>query len=363
MRKGELSAFVARIAQRIGRARFFRGKGRMDTANRHRRAQIPPTNPPGTGTDSASRYSAWFRSDPAAAAGNPTIQMPGDAPPRVVRPALSVLFRIAVGPAADRYVKRFMAFERAGHARAGWNWPSLFFPAAWAFYRKLWALGALYALLPVAGAFVFTMIEPWFERADLVWIGAAVLCVWILPGVLPALLADTFLYNDCRYRVFRAEQDAEGATQAVQRLAEATPTSTAAALFFGGGALICILGIVVPPLAKAYHERGVRMQVTQALAALREIEDDIEARWNTSRLLPKQTAHAGLRAHPAANLVAAVHVDPASGRLRVQLSAALPELAGKTLLVAPTRDARNRWQWMCVPVDIPERYLPPECRG
>ena len=67
--------------------------------------------------------------------------------------------------------------------------------------------------------------------------------------------------------------------------------------------------------------------------------------------------------HPQAALVDTVHADPASGRLRVQLSAEVPALAGKTLLVAPTRDAQNRWQWMCVPVDIPERYLPRECRG
>ena len=330
----------------------------VDTTGRgRRRAQVPSTNP-------GSAYSAWFRSHPGVPVAQPTIRMPDDAPPLVVRPALSVLFRIAVGPAADRYVKRFMAFEReGGQPRAGWNWPSLLFPAAWAFYRKLWALGALYALLPIAGAFVFSAIEPWFQRADLVWIGAALLCVWILPGVLPALLADTFLYNDCRYRVFRAERGAEGATQAVQRLSESSPTSTAAALFFGGGALICILGIVMPPLAKAYHERGVRTQVSAALSALREVEDDIEARWSVSRLLPQQTTHPGLRVHPAAKLVSSVHVDPASGRMRVQLSSAIPELAGKTLLVAPTRDARNRWRWMCVPVDIPERYLPPECRG
>ncbi len=338
-----------------------------DTANRQRPAQVTTTHPPARATSPAttppSRYSGWFRSHAALAAGDPTIQIPGDAPSLVVRPALSVLFRIAVGPAADRYVKRFMTFERTGHPRPGWNWPSLLFPAAWAFYRKLWALGALYALLPIAGAFAFTTIEPWFERADLVWIAAAVLCVWILPGVLPAMLADTFLYNDCRYRVFRAEQGAAGATEAVQRLSMTPPTSTVAALFFGGGALICILGIVVPPLANAYHERSVRMQVARALAALREVEDDIEAHWTTSRLLPEQTAHPGLRAHPSAGLVGAVHVDPATGRLRVQLSRRIPDLAGKTLLVAPTRDERNRWQWMCVPVDIPDRYLPPECRN
>ena len=99
-----------------------------------------------------------------------------------------------------------------------------------------------------------------------------------------------------------------------------------------------------------------------ALGALREIEDDVERGWKVSRLLPKQSDHPGLRAHPASSLVSEVHADPATGRLRVVLSDAIAPLAGKTLLVAPTRDARDRWRWMCVPVEIAERYLPPECR-
>ena len=35
---------------------------------------------------------------------------------KVIRPALFVLFRIAIGPSADYYGPRFLAFERAGHA-------------------------------------------------------------------------------------------------------------------------------------------------------------------------------------------------------------------------------------------------------
>lgn len=329
-----------------------------DTSDRqHPRGQyVPSTNPP-------SPYSAWFSPQGALPGSASTIRLPGAEPRRVVRPALSVLFRIAIGPSADRYVRRFMRFEERGRAAPGWHWPSLLFPAGWAFYRKLWALGLLYALLPIAGAFAFAGMEPWFERADLVWIAAAVLCVWVLPGILPALLADTLLYNHCRYRVTLAEQGANGATHAVQRLARGSPTSTAAALFFGGGALVCILGMVVPPLVQAYQQRSVRAQVGQALSALREVEEEVQARWAVSRLVPEQSGHAGLRAHPAADLIATLHVDPASGRLRVLFSDAVPALTGKTLLVAPTRDARDRWRWMCVPVDIPARYLPADCRA
>ncbi len=75
--------------------------------------------------------------------------------------------------------------------------------------------------------------------------------------------------------VFQAEQGASGATHAVQRLARGSPTSTAAALFFGGGALVCILGMVVPPLAQAYVERVRALPAMQAWYRAAEAETEV----------------------------------------------------------------------------------------
>ena len=326
----------------------------VDTDNQYRQrgSHVPSTNPPSP----TAAYSGYFAPQSVTPVSTSTIRIPGDAAlARVVRPALSVLFRVAIGPAADRYVRRFMTFEHTGRTRAGWHWPALLFPAGWAFYRKMWALGVLYALLPIAGAFAFAAVEPYFERADLVWIVAALLCVWILPGIRPAILADTLLYNDCRYRVFRAEQGANGATHAVQRLARGTPDLDLGSpvLRWGRAGLhswhrgpAAGQGLCRP---RRPARRSRRSWLPCAMS-----RDEIEMRpGRSSRLLPRQTEHVGLRAHPGAALIDDVHVNPASGRVRVALSTAVPALAGKTLLVAPTRDAFDRWQWMCVPVDIP----------
>lgn len=281
---------------------------------------------------------------------------------RVVRPALAILYRIAVGPRADRYVRRFLGFERAGHARPGWHWPSLFFPGVWAFYRKLWLLGALFVLLPVAGALAFTAIEPVFDQADVVWIACALAAVWLLPGVIPALLADSLLYGRVRDVVARAEHGARSASEAVHRLSKRAPTSIPAALLLGGGGLVAMTAVVVPPLVEAYTALAVRTQIAQALHAVRGLENEIEATWSTARLLPRQTHHAGIRAHDAAALIDEVHVHPRSGRIRIAFGGTVPALSGKTLLLAPARDMDNRWHWLCVPVDIPSRWLPAHCR-
>ena len=304
-----------------------------------------------------SPYSAYF-----APRGGATISIPGDDPRRdiVVRPALAILFRIAVGPAADRYVRRFLSFERHGRARPGWHWPSLLFPGVWAFYRKMWLTGLLFALLPVAGAIAFAAIEPSFEQADYFWIACAVAAVWVLPGVVPALFAESILYNHIRYVVTQAERGARGATEAVQWLSRRRPTSVIAAAVFGGGAFIFILSVVVPPLYEAYVELGVRGRIKLALAAVRPLEGDIESGWSTARLVPRQTDV--VRAHAGAEVIDDVHVHPLTGRIRLALGAAVPVLDGKTILLAPARGDNDHWHWLCIPVDIPARYLPKECR-
>ena len=310
----------------------------------------------------SSPYSEYFacRGD-----GPNTIILPGDHPAQresVVRPALAVLYRIAIGPSADRYVKRFLAFERKGGGRPGWHWPSLLFPGVWAFYRRLWLLGIVFALLPVAGALAFSAVEPLFEQADVVWTLCAIAAVWILPGIFPALLADSILYGHVRYVVAKAESGARSATDAVQRLARRSPTSAAAAWLLGGGGILAMIAVVVPSLHEAYVDMGIRARVEQAIDAVHGLEDEIEADWFTARLLPRQTDHPGIRAHQGAAIIDDVNVHPATGRIKLALGPGVPALDGKTILIAPTRDINDQWKWLCIPVDIPKRWLPKECR-
>jgi len=313
------------------------------------------------------RIAAYFAQHAPPSLHGTSIRLPGDAagdaPERVVRPALAVLFRIAVGPSADHYVRHFLAFERTGRGRPGWHWPSLLLPGVWAFYRRLWVPGLVFALLPIAGAFAFAAIEPRFEGANALWIACAVLAVWILPGIVPAICAHALLYLRIRRMVDRAERGAKCAADAVQRLAEHRPTSTWAGVGLGGGALIAMAVVLLPHFRTAYGDLGIRVQLTQTLAAVRFLEQDIEASWPSARLLPRQSANVALRAQAGATLIDEVHVDPVTGRVRVALGAQVPELSGKTILLAPSRDPFDRVQWLCVPVDIPQRYLPKECRA
>src|SRR6266498_99749 len=107
-----------------------------------------------------------------------TIRMPWSAEAgsreTVVRPALAILFRLALGPAADVYGPRFLRYERRGGARIGWHWPALLLGSAWAFYRKLWLTGIFFACLPLIGIVVLTIVAPAVGDSTLRWVAVAI---------------------------------------------------------------------------------------------------------------------------------------------------------------------------------------------
>src|SRR5439155_2337604 len=128
-----------------------------------------------------------------------TIALPGLAPERVVRPTLAVLFRLAVGPAADYYTPRFLRYEGAGgYGAPGWHWPALLLQSIWAFYRRLWLPGVFYALLPVAGALAFLALAPTIDDWSVAWWLCAGVCMSLGPGIIPAMLSTPLLYGRIR---------------------------------------------------------------------------------------------------------------------------------------------------------------------
>jgi len=296
-----------------------------------------------------------------------TIQIPGghiaNAPKARVRPALAVLFRVAVGPGADYYAPRFLKYEQAGRGSPGWNWPSFLFPSFWAFYRKLWLEGVLFALLPIAGAIVFANLGPQLDEARVPWLAAALLLTWFLPGIPPALIANSLLYRRVRRVVQRAESRTASAAKVVSLLAIRSPTSLIAALLLSAAVIALGIGLAGPTVRTAYLEHDVRTKLAAGLAALRPLQEQIEDGWNTFRAIPGRVEYDSLSSHAAAALFDEVVFRPATGRLRIGLGPSIPELWGRAILLVPAIDIGQRIHWVCVPVNIPARFLPKDCTG
>ena len=294
-----------------------------------------------------------------------TIHLPGESAAEAyqtcVRPALAVLFRVAVGPSADYYAPRFLGYERAGHGGPGWHWPSFLLPSVWAFYRKLWLAGLAFALLPVAGAFAFAKLASRIDNASVPWLLGAVLAIWFLPGIIPALVANSLLYRRVRKMVQRAEASTDSASQVASLLARRSPTSLAAGLLLGGGAIALAANVVAPSVRGAWFEHEVRAKVAAALASVQPLQQQIEDSWNRVRAIPLKLDVDSLRVQAATAYFAEVSFRPANGRLRLGLGQSIPELFGRSILLAPTVDPSQRIRWTCIPVDIPAKYLPKEC--
>jgi hypothetical protein len=306
---------------------------------------------------------------PALSIGHDTIEVPElVGAERVVRPSLAVLFRLAVGPAADYYTPRFLKYERAGHGAPGWNWPAMLLQCVWAFYRKLWLPGILYALLPAAGALAFLSLaqrlDDWnFDDWSIPWLLCAAACIWLIPGVIAALLSTPLLYDRIRLQVRRAERAGRDAAHAASLLASKRSTSVWCALLLGGSAVAAALAPVVPGVQKAYEEHAVRAQIAASLLALMPLQEEVEERLSYFAMMPHPLGEAAMVARRWTKFLDDVTISPSSGRLRLALGPSIPELWGKTILVAPAKDWLERVHWTCIPVDIPKQYLPKECRG
>jgi hypothetical protein len=281
---------------------------------------------------------------------------------RIVRPSLAILFRMAVGPAADHYAPRFLEYERIGRSFPSWNWAAPWIPTVWAFYHKLWAAGLAFALWPVAAMEVFGLIDPYLGDSTFAWFTCALLLLWVVPGIVAGLVADTLLYHKARQLVREAEAETVRPDEAARLLGERAPIALGSAALLGSVAIMSSLLVVAPYLQTAVADRVVRTRVAEALSALQPLQRQIEGGWDLAKSSLIAPNYEIMGRHLGSDFLAAVNVRLDSGRVRLALGPLIPELSGRSILLAPARDRDERIRWICVPVDIPARYLPHECK-
>jgi hypothetical protein len=281
----------------------------------------------------------------------------------VVRPALAILYRLVLGRFAERWAARFLHYERDGRVPLRWHWPAFPFPAAWAFYRKLWVSGAAFALLPVACAFAFARLDPAIGDAPLTWLAYAVFFVWGVPGAIGALSANRLLFRGVRRDVARAEAATARTDEVASILCARRRTAPWRAIALGSAALAIVANVAVPLLEGLHDQRLVRARVAAGVAAAAPLKRQVEEQWQRTGSLPRRPDYAAVRAERGGAYVDTVELSPTTGRVRIGLGPAAGEAAGKSLLLAPAVDAARRIHWYCIPVDVPARLLPSECRS
>jgi hypothetical protein len=103
--------------------------------------------------------------------------------------------------------------------------------------------------------------------------------------------------------------------------------------------------------------------VAASLSALVPLQREVEERLSYFSAVPDPFGEAAMVARRWTKFFDDVTISPKDGRLRLALGPSVPELWGKTILVAPAKDWLERIHWTCIPVDIPSQYLPKQCRS
>jgi hypothetical protein len=213
---------------------------------------------------------------------------------RVVRPALAVLFRIALGRAADPTSRD--SCERTGRSIPAWHWPASFAPAVWAFLSQALAAGSAGHAAAHAGRDPVRGDRAALGADPVAWLACAALLVWC-SGAMSAV-ANLPLYRRVRQVVTDAEA-ANGELRDVATTVAANSPPLPAAILLGGWAVATMLAYAVPRLHTLYDELDVRIGVAESLAAMRPLQTQIEESFLRAKTIPPEPDAAAIRTRSA----------------------------------------------------------------
>jgi len=126
------------------------------------------------------------------------------------------------------------------------------------------------------------------------------------------------------------------------------------ALLFPVGGMLAAIAI------PAYSDYTVRAKVSEALLASAEARLAVQEHLETHDAVPRSLEEAGVRFAPTPQ-VRSIALDPRTAALTVTLG--FSPLEGKTIVLAPRRDADRNLSWACRGGTAPAKYLPHSCRG
>ena len=272
-------------------------------------------------------------------------------------------WRLAIGPKAQaHYLDRFARLAAGG--AGGWHWPAALFTSGWLLYRKLYGRLVLYIVasnaLPLALALLGGVVGKQLG-ADSDG-GAALLGLlvgWVLLIVWPGLKGNAWVYRSASHMI--ADVRSAGGTLAQQRafIASRGGTNGAAVLVVLLVIGVPVIGILAAIALPAYQDYTVRARISQAVVSARQDSQRYAEAYAREGHVPVPEAIAP----PASRApsVREVQVEQ-DGALTYTLGA--PQIvAGLRFQLTPEVDAQGQITgWRCHSVDVPERYMPHQCR-
>ncbi len=264
-----------------------------------------------------------------------------------------------VGPKrAEFYAARFEKFANGGSSTS-WHWPTFFLSSAWFLYRKMWLNAFLYWIVfPLAMLIVLTVL---MMRIDEVTATAIYYGVYVLVAfVLVPIFANRLYYKHVSGNVDKINATNLSFEQKAMELERKGGTSIAAYVVL---IIPFIIGIVAAISIPAYNDYTQRAQVAEGLNLAGGAKVAVTEYSLENDAWPATNAEAGL-APPeeiSGNYVSQVIVDDGTINI-VYGENAESGIAGKSLILKPSRGESGTVEWQCASPYIEPRHLPAACR-
>ena len=251
------------------------------------------------------------------------------------------------------YLRHFAYFDARGKTGTSWHWPAFFTTFCWLLYRKLWVAAIIYLLLP-CGFFVLyaiaAAINPWLA----VIFSLGYLLFFF---IAPPLYANALYYRHCRRQMARVRARGGSSERQLGELTGRGGTSRMSVMLILL-TVVALMGLVAAIALPAYQTYTLRLKNSEVEYIGRQTTMALAHYYNVNLTLPESLAQAGI-SPPASPLIRAMHLEPGSGELQIELN--FTPLEGKTLRFTPEKDQDEVMSWRCHSPDIEPDYLSATC--
>lgn len=263
-------------------------------------------------------------------------------------------YKAILGPGnQDYYLEMFAGFDRDEAVSVTWHWPAFFASFFWLLYRKMWRDVLIYFLAPyllmpllgvIGGTFLVTLGYMLYTMGIVFW--------------LP-MYANALYYKHCKKQVAAVSASSGDLQQQLGELSAKGGTGNVA--LTGGVALVSVvvLGILAAIAIPAYQGHTVKTRTAQAYAMGKLAASKVSDFYMSHRAIPASLSETGF-SEPMPNYIRVIGMSPRNGAVTVMMDG--PVVGGKSFTLEPALGKGGQLNWSCMSEQIPEQYLPQQCR-
>lgn len=260
------------------------------------------------------------------------------------------------------YLPIFKRFDDNGKIGISWNWAAFFITFYWLLYRKMWLNALIYFLLPYLGLIPLSIIAAIAESNNsagmAIIAGLGYLIYFLALFILPPLYANALYYKHCQKKIAETKATSNDTQRQLGELAGKGGTSNIAAILIGLVVIFAVIGVLAAISIPAYQDYVMRSRLVQAISVSHPATETVSQYVYQHQTVPNSLSEAGFTT-PLPHSIKNMTIDSQNGVITVLMAEG--SIKDKSLLWIPSIE-NEQIVWVCTSYDIPQRYLPSQCK-